>query len=224
MFSFSESQNGIDARLQTLESMVDKQLPKVNEEIRDLNQTFDSLLASISELETLNVSAIQADHAKIGILEKELMTLNTIHMQLFTNLTKDIILSNAYVQNATRNINNLEIKLENMNVSLVSSIAAAEMKIHHAVEASVNNTLHKEAAILLQKLQNVNISLSRQIDNDRNRVSVAENTIKSLSSGIQNQNGELLAVNTRIHNLQMNLTDLKALTSSKGTRIVMIVA
>ena len=219
MFSFSESQNGIDARLQTLESMVDKQLPKVNEEIRNLNQTFDSLLASISELETLNVSALQADHAKIGILEKELMTLNTKHMQLFANLTKDIILSNAYVQNATRNIDNLNIKLENMNVSLVSSIAASEVKIHHAVEASVNNTLHKEAAKLLLNLQNVNISLSIQMDNDRNRVYVAENTIKSLSSGIQNQNGELLAVNTRIHTLQMNLTDLKASMNSKGIHI-----
>ena len=204
--------------------MVDKQLPKVNEEIRNLNQTFDPLLASISELETLNVSSLKAGHAKISILEKELMTLNTKHMELFTNLTNDIILSNAYVQNATRNINNLNIKLENTNVSLVSSIAASEVKIHHALEASVNNTLHKEAAKLLQNLQNVNISLSRQMDKDRNRVSVAENTIKSLSSGIQNQNGELLAVNTRIHNLQMNITDLKASTNSKGTRIVMIVA
>ena len=203
--------------------MVDKQLPKVNEEIRNLNQTFDSLLASISELETLNVSSLKADHAKIDILEKELMTLNTKHMQLFTNLTKDIILSNAYVQNATRNINNLNIKLENMNVSLVSSIAASEVKIHHAVQANINNTLHKEAAKLLQNLQNVNISLSRQMDNDRNRVSVAENTIKSLSSGIQNQNGEFLAINTKIHGLQKNITDLKASINSKGTRIVMII-
>ena len=199
--------------------MVDKQLPKANEEIRNLNQTFDSLLASISNLETLNVSSLKADHAKIDILEKELMTLNAKHMELFTNLTKGIILRNAYVQNATRNIDNLKIKLHNTNLTLVSSIAASEVKIHHAVEASVNNTLHKEAAKLLQNLQNVNISLSRQMDNDRSRVSVTENTIKSLSSGIQNQNGELLAVNTRIHNLQMNLTDLKASMNSKGIHI-----
>ena len=200
---------------------MNQEVPKLIEGIKDLNQTVESLLTSTSQLQDLNVSSIIADHSKISTLEKEIMSLDAKFKMDSTYHTAEVKSLNTALLNITVIVDNLRRKFEATNNSIQSSIAASEASVRVTVDAILNKTVDEEVGKLLQHIQVLNQTLTKQIGDERNSVNIAEANIQSLSSTLQSQQNQLIVTNTRIQNLQLNVSDLKAARNMKGILFVL---
>ena len=189
---------------------VENKLPPLALDIKQLNQTANSLLVTTAILTDLNITVIQTDHSKINTLDNEIIALNAKIVTDSASFSNEIKLMNATLRNTAGNVADLRKQVETANTTLLSSVAAVEANVKATINDQINKTLDVEVSKLQREIQSLNTTVSKQLGDELSSIAANKGTVQNLSSGFQQLQSQVSATNTNLQNLYLNISDLKA--------------
>ena len=189
---------------------VENKLPPLALDIKQLNQTANSLLVTTAILTDLNITVIQTDHSKINTLDNEIIALNAKIVTDSASFSNEIKLMNATLRNTAGNVADLRKQVETANTTLLSSVAAVEANVKATINDQINKTLDVEVSKLQREIQTLNTTVSKQLGDELSSIAANNGTVQNLSSGFQQLQSQVSATNTKLQNLYLNISDLKA--------------